>query len=328
MDTQGQSQIIHRESNLGYRGQSFANLLRMGHCAPTVMQTLLDISALEQEWLVKFSAGMPGGIGNTGFECGAVTSSLAMLGLRYGLDDMDRGLPVVFEKGHALCRRFLECHKTMLCREIRGDDHFPRHCIRPVLFSPELYLEALENSGEDAIPEDIRKGYCKLYAHMVENDFHCAQCVFHQLQGTAPDNRQLSDATSAFMGGTLFMGMTCGALAAGVMALGLRYGEIEDSPLRVIRLLTIMTLGGNAFDERINKFNKSMNKGYRLSRWFVKEFGSTQCRAITGCDFSSPEGIDRYVESDGITGCKEITAKVAEKVQQMLASDSTGQSSA
>jgi hypothetical protein len=101
------------------------------------------------------------------------------------------------------------------------------------------------------------------------------------------------------------------------MAIGLRTGEIEDSPLRVIRLLAIMTVGGNAFDEKINKFNRSMNHGYKLSRWFTKEFGSTQCQAITHCNFSDPTGVNNYIEGDRITRCKQIAEKVAVKVQTM-----------
>lgn len=302
----------------GYRQRSFVNLLRMGHCAPTVMQTLIDISGQDSEWLVRFSAGMPGGIGNTGYECGAVTSSLARLGLRYGLRESDQGLPVIFDKGYALCRRFIECHKTMLCAEIRGQDRFPRHCIRPILLSPELFQETNANHSEHAIPAGTRQGYCRLYSHLVEKDFHCAQAVFSQLQSTGAERRQLFDAASAFMGGTLFMGLTCSAFTAGVMAIGLRYGEIENSPLRVFRMLMIMTMGGNAFDEGLNKFNKSMNTGYRLSKWFRKEFGSTQCRAITGCDFSCPLGISQYIGGDCATKCRKITERVAEKVQQMV----------
>ncbi len=80
METQSQPQEREPRPNWAYRGRGFSNLLRMGHCAPTVMQTLLDVSATEEEWLVRLSAGMPGGIGNTGFECGAVTSPLVMLG--------------------------------------------------------------------------------------------------------------------------------------------------------------------------------------------------------------------------------------------------------
>ncbi len=276
-----------------YRSRSLVNLLHMGHCAPTVMQTILDISSTEKEWLVKLSAGMPGGIGNTGFECGAVTSPLVLLGIRYGLREVDRGLPVIFDKGHALCQHFLACHKTLQCREIRGNDRFPRHCIGPVLRSPELFMDALDGNHHDAIPADRRAAYSRLYSHLVENDFHCAQAVLIHLGYTPAEHQELFDAASAFMGGTLFMGRTCSAFTAGVMAIGLRTGEIEDSPLRVIRLLAIMTVGGNAFDEKINKFNRSMNRGFKLSRWFAKEFGSTQCQAITNCDFSDLTGVNQ-----------------------------------
>ena len=318
MEIQNQPQKSEPGTNWAYRGRGLSNLLRMGHCAPTVMQTILDVSSTEKEWLVRLSAGMPGGIGNTGFECGAVTSPLALLGIHYGLGKVDRGLPVIFDKGHALCHNFLACHNTLQCREIRGKDRFPRHCIGPVLRSPELFRDALDGSQRDAIPASIRGGYSRLYSHLVENDFHCAQTVLIHLGYTPTEHRELFDATSAFMGGTLFMGKTCSAFTAGVMAIGLKAGEIEDSPLRVIRLLAIMTVGGNAFDEKINKFNRSMNRGYKLSRWFTKEFGSTQCQAITGCDFSNSKGVSNYVEGDLVKKCKTIGCQVAEKVQMLL----------
>ena len=127
-------------------------------------------------------------------------------------------------------------------------------------------------------------------------------------------NQELFDATSAFMGGTLFLGTTCSAFTAGIMAIGLRTGEIEDSPMRVIRLLAIMIVGGNAFDEKINKFNRSMNRGYKTSRWFPKEFGSTQCQAIIHWDFSDLTGVNNYIEGDCFTRCKQIAEKVATKV--------------
>jgi len=318
MEMQNQPQKPGPGANWIYRGRGFSNLLRMGHCAPTVMQTILDVSSTEKEWLVRLSAGMPGGIGNTGFECGAVTSPLVLLGIHYGLHEVERGLPVIFDKGQALCHNFLTCHNTLQCREIRGKDRFPRHCIGPVTRSPELFLAALNGNHQEAIPATRRAGYSRLYSQMVENDLHCSQAVLIHLGYTPAENRELFDAVSAFMGGTLFMGKTCSAFTAGVMAIGLRAGEIENSYLRVIRLLAIMTAGGYAFDERINKFNRSMNRGYRLSKWFVKEFGSTQCQAITQCDFSDSKGVSNYVEGDLITKCKMIACKVAEKVEIML----------
>jgi C_GCAxxG_C_C family probable redox protein len=319
MENPNRTQKAEPDPNWIYRGRAFANILRMGHCAPAAMQTILDISAMDEEWMVRLSAGMPGGIGNTGHECGGITSPLTLLGIRYGLKKEDNGLPVIFDKGHALCQDFLACHNTLKCKEIRGKDRFPRHCIGPVTRSPELFLAAIDGNHQEAIPADRRAGYSRLYAHLVENDFHCAKAVLFHLGYTPEEHPELFDAVSGFMGGTLWMGKTCSAFAAGVMAIGLRAGEIENSIPRVIRLLAIMTIGGNAFDERINKFNRSMNRGYRLSKWFVKEFGSTQCQAITQCDFSDPLCVSNYIEKDRITKCKTIANQVAEKVQMILA---------
>ena len=160
---------------------------------------------------------------------------------------------------------------------------------------------------------------------MSENNFHCAQAVLIHLGYHPEKDKELFDAASAFIGGTLFMGKTCSAFTAGVMTIGLREGEIENSPMRVIRLLAMMTAGSkNAFDEKINKFNRSMNRGYRLSKWFVKEFGSTQCQAITQCNFSDPADVGKYIDDDHLTQCKVIAGKVAEKVQQILADESQG----
>ena len=308
-----------RRANWTYRRRGFSNLLRMGHCAPTAMQTVLDVSSTDKEWLVRLSAGMPGGIGNTGHECGAVTSPLAVMGTQHGLRELDRGLPVIFDRGHALCRDFVACHHTLQCRDIRTKDGFPRQCIGPVLRSAELWRGALDDDPSDAIPEGTRAGYSRLYSHFMENEFHCAQAVLGQLGYSPAEHRELFDATSAFMGGTLFMGRTCSAFTAGVMAIGLKDGEIEISRLRVIRLLAIMTAGGDAFADHLNKFNPSMNRGYRLSRWFASEFGSTQCRKITGRDFSTSEGVSGYIDSDQITRCRGIGCRVAEEVELMLA---------
>jgi len=73
MEMQTQPQKPQLGPNWSYRRRAFSNLLRMGHCAPTAMQTILDVSSTDKEWLVRLSGGMPGGIGNTGHECGAVT---------------------------------------------------------------------------------------------------------------------------------------------------------------------------------------------------------------------------------------------------------------
>jgi len=302
-----------------YRKRSLGNLLRMGHCAPTVMKSVLDAAHTEQEWLVRLTAGMPGGIGNTGFECGGVTSSLVLMGLRYGLDGEVDGLPQIFYRGCGLCQRFASCNKTLMCREIRGKDRLPLKCIPVVMRSPEILAETTSQDIAGTIPEAKRAAYRRLYAHLTEKKFHCAHAVFQKLGDELPLSQELLNATAGFLGGTSFQGWTCSAYTAGVMAVGLQSGEIENSLPRVIRMIAMMGLGmKSAFDDRINNFNKAMNNGYRISKWFWKEFGSTQCREITHCDFSSADGVSKYIENDCVTRCGTIAEKVAEKVREVI----------
>lgn len=305
-------------SKRAYRNRSLLNLLKMGHCAPTVMQTILDLNDTEKEWLVKLAAGMPGGIGNTGFECGGLTSPLVLLGLRYGLGSPQQGLPLLFYKGHDYRQRFWAHHGTLCCNAILGNARFPRRCIGVICHTPELYAETITSDSLPAIPEAQREAYRQLYAYMSGNGFHCAHAVLQQVDALQPLSQELRAGTAAFIGGTIFMGMTCSALTAGVMALGLRLGEIENNPLRVARMLALMSLRGNAFADNINKFNRTMNMGNKLAHWFTNEFGSTQCRAITTCDFSCAAGVCQYQESNCIAKCKRIAEKVAHKVQQVI----------
>jgi C_GCAxxG_C_C family probable redox protein len=300
-----------------YRARSLDNLLRMGHCAPAVMQTVLEINHSEQEGLVKLMAGMPGGIGNTGFECGGITSPLVILGLRLGLREMHGGLPLIFDQGHAYFRDFSNENAASFCKAIQNP-RFPVRCIHAVRHSPELLAETLENDNRSAIPTEQREAYSCLYGHMKQCNFHCAHAVFQQLWDTIPVDQELLDASSSFIGGTLFKELTCSAFTAGVMAIGLKIGEIENSYLRVTRMLALMVSGGNAFPDGVNKFNPALNTGHRLSRWFRTEFGSTQCQAITQCDFSCKAGVVKYIADDGVTRCRRIAKMVAEQVQNIL----------
>lgn len=131
---------------------------------------------------------------------------------------------------------------------------------------------------------------------------------------------ELPDTVTAFMGGTLFTGMTCRALAAGVMALGLATGKVEDSRPRVLRMIGTMAVGGNAFADELNEFNRVMNLGHKLARWFKAEFASTQCRALTRSDFASAADVREYIERDGTAECERIGHRVAARVAEMVRS--------
>ena len=316
--------VLSNRTKRMYRRRGLSNLLKMGHCAPAVMQTLLDLGNTKEEWLVRMTAGLPGGIGNTGFECGGITSPLIQLGLEHGLSAKHDGLPTVIYAGHDYLQRFQKCNNSLLCKEILGDRRVPLPCIKVVRHAPELYRQTDCKDNTEAISGETREAFHLLYSHLSANGFHCAHAVLKHLGDTIPVTRELLDGTSGFIGGTAFKGLTCSAFTAGLMAVGLKLGEIEDSYLRVIRMLATMIAGGNALADHMNKFNRLMNIGHRMSKWFKKEFGSTLCREITQCDFSSLEDVHRYIENGSLTTCKIIAEKVARQAERIIKQKGVG----
>ncbi len=299
-------------------------LLRMGHCAPTIMSSILAVSGHKVDWPVRLVAGMPGGIGYTGGECGGITSPLMLLGLLHGLGNIERGLPFVFDRGLEHIEAFRRRCGTLLCREIGGMPPRILPCVRTVVHSTALCTGTLCRKNRCFIPPETREAYVRLFDAFTRCGFHCAQTVLRHLDRAEPVRQPLLAMSSAFMGGTLFAGMTCSALTAGVMALGLGMGEIERSPRRVLRMVFLMLTGGPAFDDGVNKFNRAMNRGGELAAWFTAQFGSTQCRAITRADFSSTMDVETYLRDGGIARCRRIAEKVAEHVQFMLGEADAG----
>jgi hypothetical protein len=316
--------VLSHRTKMMYRGRGFNNLLKMGHCAPAVMQTILDLGKTKEEWLVRMTAGLPGGIGSTGFECGGITSPLIQLGLEHGLSEMNDGLPTVINAGHDYVQRFQKCNNSLLCKEILGDRRVPLPCIKVVRHAPELYRQTCCKDDTDAISTEAREAFHLLYSHMSANEFHCAHAVLKHLGDTIPVTRELLDGTSGFIGGTVFKGLTCSAFTTGLMAVGLKLGELEDSYLRVIRMLATMIVGGNALADHMNKANRLLNIGNRMSKWFTKEFGSTLCRDIIQCDFSSLGDVHRYIGKGSVDTCKTIAEKVARQAERIIVQKGIG----
>jgi len=310
--------VLSNRTKRMYRRRGLSNLLKMGHCAPAVMQTLLDLGNTKEEWLVRMTAGLPGGIGNTGFECGGITSPLIQLGLEHGLSAKDDGLPTVIYAGHDYDQRFNKCNNSLLCKEILGDRRVPLPCIKVARHAPELYIQTSCKDNTEAISGETREAFHLLYSHLSANGFHCAHAVLNHLGDTVPVTQELLDGTSGFIGGTAFKGLTCSAFTAGLMAVGLKLGEIEDSFPRVVRMLATMIAGGNALADNMNKFNRLLNIGHRMSKWFKNEFGSTLCREVTQCDFSSLGDVHRYIENGSLTTCKIIAEKVAAQAERII----------
>lgn len=124
-------------------------------------------------------------------------------------------------------------------------------------------------------------------------EFLCSEAIVHAFNQAlgSPLPQEVVKVASGFpvgMGDVVRGGCTCGALAGGVMVLGMVYGRAnpgEEAPL-------------------------VLEKAKELHDWFLKDKGSTCCRALVrGVEFGSPEHISQ---------CVAFTGDVAEHLASML----------
>ena len=120
-----------------------ANALKMGHCAPTVMQTLLEMRQRQTDGLVRAVGGLPG-IGGPG-ECGGVVSPLMVLALEDSQPTPAGEVPQSILRGQEYLRRFRELHGSVLCRDI--GEHCMRCCYRAIVLSPPLFDQLAQDKA-------------------------------------------------------------------------------------------------------------------------------------------------------------------------------------
>jgi len=96
-----------------------------------------------------------------------------------------------------------------------------------------------------------------------------------------------------FGGGLGRRGLVCGALNGGVMTIGLRYGPMQEKDAAYAQVL-------------------------ELCRRFEGQHGSALCRELTGCDFTTPEGRQRWSDSDGHAKCRQFVSTTVEILLDLL----------
>ncbi len=111
----------------------------------------------------------------------------------------------------------------------------------------------------DAIKEEARKR-----ASGYELQYHgCGQSVMLALQEVLGLEDKLAfKAASDFCGGIGFQGKFCGALAGGLMILGMKYGRSD-------------------MQEKVPGIAKGILPAYKLMKRFEQEFGTTVCLELT-----------------------------------------------
>lgn len=94
-------------------------------------------------------------------------------------------------------------------------------------------------------------------------------------------------------------GFARGALTGGVLAIGMATGLQRGSAREDVRGLR----------------EESYSRVRQFSRRFEERFGSVECRAMTGCDFLTPEGQARFKAMGLMDGvCRPAVALAVETV--------------
>jgi C_GCAxxG_C_C family probable redox protein len=312
---------VSPEGDFGISGGSNAGCLRtifkMGHCAPSVMNTLIGNGGEKYEETIKLVAGLPGGIGNYGAECGGVTSAVMYLGREMGYEETEGNIPKLIVAGREYLKRFKSFNGSIYCRDIQTPDGGIKPCMQAMCCAKKI-VSGLDLPFDSSIGDGAREAYALALKNFQRQAFHCSHSVLTDLGDIVPVDDDLLKMSWGFVGGTLLSGNTCGALTAGVLAIGSKVGEIEDSYLRVMNMMAKMMTGGDAMADDVNKFNRAINVGNRLMSWFEEEYKSTTCADVASVDFANRESVGNYINSGGVSRCRNVAKSVAKKVREIL----------
>ncbi len=148
-------------------------------------------------------------------------------------------------------------------------------------------------------------------AYNYEMQHHgCSQCTLLALQQYLGFEDELTFKAATFLcGGVAFMGHTCGALSAGVMVLGMKYGRAN-------------------IEEGLAGLLKGALPAHKLVRWFEGEFGTTVCREISKTQqmdeetfkemIANPEALEASMPPGLLEKCSQLVGKTTEKVIELI----------
>ena len=150
-------------------------------------------------------------------------------------------------------------------------------------------------------------------AYNYERRYHgCSQCTLLALQELLGLEDELTfKAASSLCGGLALTGNTCGALSAGVMVLGMKYGRAN-------------------IEEGLAGLVKGMLPAYRLVKWFKSEFGTTVCHEISGFEIdeeglkgaiADPEAMEAGLDPELIEKASQLCGKTAAKVAELISEE-------
>ena len=126
----------------------------------------------------------------------------------------------------------------------------------------------------------------------------CGQVVLEQYAESLGLSKDAANRLTASFGGGSGVGETCGAVVAALMVIGMKYGH--SGP-----------------DDPEHRGVLMAKRAEFIEKWKEKR-GSCMCRDMLGDDISTPEGLNRIIESGKLLSlCPEIVNDALEILNYM-----------
>ena len=132
---------------------------------------------------------------------------------------------------------------------------------------------------------------------LFDSGLYCAESVLKVITEEENINSPLIPRiATGFCSGMSRTCNMCGAVTGGILALNVVFGRISP-------------------DESVEENYKAIQS--LISR-FKKEFGSTNCQELLGCDLDTKEGQEAFRENNLYLKCREYTGKATEFVREII----------
>ncbi len=260
------------------------------NCNQATLSTQRDHLGVSLPMLLKANSHLEGGCFSHGSTCGVVTGGCLSLALRH-LPELKEGDPGKLASFHGLMKEytswFASSFGSTICRERIGcgltspggivryalGGRFLRcvaHAGKAALFLAELGESPLERGGDAA----------------ADGAFNCASQVLRRLrEATGLGDPSFEVLYISMNGGVGLSGGLCGAAAAGMLPLGWLHG-LDPEEAGFTGNLAALTRGHiNMFTGREER--ELFSLGRRFIKGWLEEFGSLECRDMTGRRFGS-----------------------------------------
>lgn len=308
-----------------------ADFLRSPFCSYATTKVLSDVVGAPEDQLLLCSVlGFSSGVATMGDTCGAVNGGVVVLGRRFP------DLPSA--QLHYVCteyfRRLEQRVGTPDCGKVHGGKHLTKNFRRGILTGKFMKCVKILRHSADVLTdlarwiEEGNSSFAEApdYLHVKEitrhfenHSFHCAQSTISEIgrrSGMKIDH--ILSPSRGLCGGIGFNGTLCGAIAGGVLCLGLRQGvDLSRSTywdtFRIV-LHGLIKSDGLFRDARRFLPAKLYGQCQEVYQKVEERYGGVHCEDILGLKLDTPNGAQKYIEAEKIGLCRGIVQTVADTI--------------